>query len=205
MSELELEYSEVLDFAIQNIPIIQSIVEIKEHWGHKIIDITKSRHELLRNDPLVFMSTTNMIIGQENYFFKFQAGKRLLGEFSVDFLPVSGTEYLREQIYSMAEGNKKTTTSNMRLANWRIQLFAKSFFPSISIKREYSSTLSWLISKLGKPNSDELTVEWASTARVSSGQNVNFWCYHAPEWDYIVTFYKLKGQHSISFSISEGM
>ena len=114
MSEAQLEYSEVIDFAIQNIPRIQSASEIKEHWGHKIIDITESRHDLIRDNPMTFISATHRFIGQENFFFSFHAGKRLVGEFSIDFLPVNANEYLREQMRSMAERSESQNFSNMR-------------------------------------------------------------------------------------------
>ncbi len=205
MSEEKLEYLEVIEFAIQNISRIQSVTEIKEHWPHKIADITESRHNLLRADPVAFISATHKFVGQENFFFAFREARFLIGEFSVDFLPVNSNEYLREQMRLMAKKQKAEASSKMRIVNWRVQLFAQRLFPSLLIGKKYFPTLSWLERKLGEPNSDELTAGWASVARSSNGQAINFWRYETPRQDYTATFYKLEGQPSISFSISEVM
>jgi len=184
-------FTEVIRFAIENIATIESVDQIRQAFRNRVTDITKKRHDILReNAPDVFIGTTRRFVGQENYWFGFKEPSDFHGEFSVDFLPRNSREVLR------------ASPSALRLVNWRVQAFAEGTFARREAYKRYLAVVRLLLPILGEPLTDEADIEWVNQLKQVDNE-IDCWEHSMLDTQYAVTARALLDSSSVSFSMSE--
>ena len=157
-----LPYTEIVQFAFERIASIKDADEIRRAWGNRITDITKDRHAVFRDNLLDVSIPIHAFIGQENYFFAFKESPNFHGEFSVDFMPKNPRAIFEQSGVSL------------RLANWRVQGFAKSFFARRETRKKQIAVREWLFPTLGEPLSEGRETEWVNQLK-KADRNIECW------------------------------